>query len=288
MDELNRIKMNDKLLEKRLLQMVEEDLGPCDVTTVFTPDRKVKAEIVAKEEGIVSGVSELSALFRLFSIKAQPLLSDGQKVKKKQRIFLLEGRSKDILVVERTAVNIISRMSGIATLTKKYVDKAASANPKARVAATRKTTPMFGFFEKKAVMAGGGDTHRLGLYDLVLIKDNHLRLFGDNAASALKAARRETSFSHKIEIEIKKEKDAYIAAEYGADIVMLDNMTVSEVKKIVSGLEKRGLRSKVLLEVSGGIDLENIGEYAKTGVDILSVGRITHSAPALDMSLEIL
>ncbi len=280
--------MNEKLLEKRLLQMVEEDVGPCDVTTIFSPDKKVKAEIVAKEEGIISGVSELSTLFRLFSIKAQPLLSDGQKVKKKQKIFLLEGRSKDILVVERTAVNIISRMSGIATLTKKYVDKAASVNPKVRIAATRKTTPMFGFFEKKAALAGGADTHRLGLYDLVLIKDNHLRLFRDNPASALKTARRETSFSHKIEIEVKKAEDAYIAAEYGADIVMLDNMPASEVKKIVSGLEKRGLRSKVLLEVSGRIDLKNIEEYAKTGADVLSIGRITHSAPALDISLEIL
>ncbi len=280
--------MNDRLLEKRLMQMVGEDLGPCDITTAFTPDKKVKAEIVAKEDGIVSGISELSALYRLFSIKAQVLLSDGQKVKKKQRIFLLEGNTKDILVTERTAINIISRMSGIATITKKYVDKAASANPKIRVAATRKTTPLFGFFEKKAVTAGGGDTHRLGLYDLVLIKDNHLRVFGDNAASALKAARKETSFSHKIEIEVRKAEDAYLAAEYGADIVMLDNMSVPETKKIVSGLEKRGLRSRVLLEVSGGITLENIGEYAKTGVDVLSVGRITHSAPALDMSLEIL
>lgn len=280
--------MNGVLLEKRLLQMVGEDLGPCDVTTVFSPDKKVKAEIAAKEDGIICGISELSALFRLFSIKAQSLLSDGQKVKKKQRIFLLEGRSKDILTVERTAVNILSRMSGIATLTKKYVDKASLANPKIRIAATRKTTPTFGFFEKKAVAAGGGDTHRLGLYDLVLIKDNHLRLFADNVASALKAARKETSFSHKIEIEVRKAQDAYIAAEYGADIVMLDNMSAPEIKKTVSGLEKRNLRSRVLLEVSGGINLENLGEYAKTGADILSVGRITHSAPALDMSLEIL
>jgi nicotinate-nucleotide pyrophosphorylase (carboxylating) len=280
--------MNDLLLEKRFLQMIEEDIGPCDITSAFSPDKRVKAEIVAKDDGVVSGISELLVLFRLFSIKSKPLLKDGDKVKKKQRIFLLEGRSRDILVVERTAINILSRMSGISTLTSQYVAKASAANPRVRVAATRKTTPMFGFFEKIAVKAGGGDTHRTGLYDLVLIKDNHLRLFKDNVGSALKAARKETSFSHKIEIEAKKIEDALLAAEYGADIIMLDNMSVSEIKKAVSGLEKMGLRERVLLEASGGINLENIGEYAKTGVDILSIGRITHSAPSLDISLEIL
>ena len=280
--------MNETLLEKRFLQMVEEDIGPCDITTTFSPDKKVKAEIVAKDDGVISGISELLVLFKLFSIKSKPLLKDGDKVKKKQMIFLLEGKSRDILVVERTAINILSRMSGISTLTRQYVTKASAANPKVRVAATRKTTPLFGFFEKKAVNVGGGDTHRLGLYDLVLIKDNHLRLFKDNVGSALKAARKETSFSHKIEIEAKKIEDALLAAEYGADIIMLDNMSVSEIKKAVSGLEKMGLRGRLLLEASGGINLENIGEYAKTGVDILSIGRLTHSAPSLDISLEIL
>ena len=280
--------MNETLVEKRFLQMVEEDIGPCDITTTFSPDKKVKAEIVAKDDGIISGISELLVLFRLFSIKAKPLLKDGDKVKKKHRIFLLEGRSRDILIVERTAINILSRMSGISTLTRQYVAKASAANLKVRVAATRKTTPLFGFFEKKAVNVGGGDTHRLGLYDMVLIKDNHLRLFKDNVGSALKAARKETSFSHKIEIEAMKIEDALLAAEYGADLILLDNMSVSEIKKAVSGLEKMGLRGRVLLEASGGINLENIGEYAKTGVDILSVGRLTHSAPSLDISLEIL
>jgi nicotinate-nucleotide pyrophosphorylase (carboxylating) len=280
--------MNDLLLEKRFLRMVEEDNGPCDITTAFTPDKKVKAELVAKDDGVVSGIAELIVLFKLFSIKARPMVKDGDKIKKKQRLFLLEGMSRDILVVERTAINLLSRMSGISTLTAQYAAKAASANPKIRIAATRKTTPMFGFFEKRAVAVGGGDTHRLGLYDLVLIKDNHLRLFKDSVASVLKAARKETSFSHKIEIEAKKIEDAFIAAEYGADIVMLDNMSVSEVKRAVAGLERKGLRARVLLEVSGGINLENICDYAKTGVDILSIGRLTHSAPSLDISLEIL
>lgn len=280
--------MNDLMLEKRFLQMVEEDYGPCDITTAFTPDKKVRAELVAKEEGIVSGITELTVLFRLFSINARSMVKDGEKIKKKQRLFLLDGLSRDVLLVERTALNVLSRMSGISTLTAQYVKKAREADPKVRVAATRKTTPLFGVFEKTAVQAGGGDTHRMGLYDMVLIKDNHLKLFKDNVGSALKAARKETSFSHKIEIEIKNIEDVVDAAEYGADIIMLDNMSVAEVKRAVTGLEKEGLRRRVLLEVSGSISLENIGDYAKTGIDVISIGRLTHSAPALDISLEIL
>lgn len=280
--------MNDLMLEKRFLQMVEEDYGPCDITTAFTPDKKVRAELVAKEEGIVSGITELTVLFRLFSINARSMVKDGEKIKKKQRLFLLDGLSRDVLLVERTALNVLSRMSGISTLTAQYVKTAREADPKVRVAATRKTTPLFGVFEKTAVQAGGGDTHRMGLYDMVLIKDNHLKLFKDNVGSALKAARKETSFSHKIEIEIKNIEDVVDAAEYGADIIMLDNMSVAEVKRAVAGLEKEGLRRRVLLEVSGGISLENIGDYAKTGIDVISIGRLTHSAPALDISLEIL
>ena len=279
--------MDEKILEKKLLGMIREDVGFSDITTAFTPNRKVKAEIIARDAGIVSGISELRALFRLFSIEAKCGLKDGDAVKKKQAIFSLKGNSRDILIVERTALNILSRMSGISTLTKKYVDAAANANPKIRIAATRKTTPFFGFFEKKAVAAGGGDTHRLSLQDAVLIKDNHLRLFG-SVSEALKAARKETSFAHKIEIEVTSSKDAITAAENGADIVMLDNMTVAGIRQTIKKLEEKGLRNKVLIEASVGVSLENMAGYAKSGVDAISVGRLTHSAPALDMSLEIL
>ncbi|MBN2250601.1 MAG: carboxylating nicotinate-nucleotide diphosphorylase [Candidatus Altiarchaeota archaeon] len=277
----------EKILEKKLLEMVEEDLGFCDVTTSFTPEKKVSAQIVAKEAGIVSGMHELSALFRMFDIKAAPKVRDGAKIKKSQILVTLHGSSRDILVVERTALNILSRMSGISTLTRAYVDKAREANPKIKVAATRKTTPFFAYFEKKAVKNGGGDTHRLGLGDEVLIKDNHLKLFG-SVPEALKAAVKETSFAHKIEIEISRVKDAVPAAASGADVIMLDNMTPEQIKKAAALLEKWGLRKKVMLEASGGITLENIREYAKTGADVLSIGRLTHSAPALDVSLKIL
>lgn len=279
--------MQGRRLEEKLLGMVYEDAGFSDITTAFTPEKNVEAEITVKGAGVVSGLCELSALFRLFSIAFVRKAKDGDKVKKGQAVFLLKGRSCDILVVERTALNILSRMSGISTLTRQYVEKASKTNPKIRIAATRKTTPFFGFFEKKAVKIGGGDTHRLGLGDEVLIKDNHLRIFG-NIERAVKTAKKETSFTHKIEVEVGRESDAVAAALNGADIIMLDNMTVAGVKKTIMALEKKGLRNKVLIEASGGISLENVSDYARTGADVLSIGRLTHSAPALDVSLEIL
>jgi nicotinate-nucleotide pyrophosphorylase (carboxylating) len=280
--------MQQKILERKLLGMVEEDLGLYDLTTVFTPCRKVRAKIIARDLGVVCGIYELQILFNLFNIKSETPLKDGDKIRRNQEIFSLKGNSKDILTVERTALNILSKMSGVGTLTREFVGKVQGVNPKIRIAATRKTTPLFGYFEKKAVKAGGGDTHRLGLGDEVLIKDNHLRLFGDDVAKAIKTAKKETSFSHRIEIEVDNVGDALTAAKTGADIIMLDNMSVGEIKKTVSALEKEGLRGDVLLEVSGGITLENISGYAKTGVDVISTGALTHSAPALDFSLRIL
>jgi nicotinate-nucleotide pyrophosphorylase (carboxylating) len=279
--------MRGKQLEEKLLEMVYQDTGVSDITTSFTPEKTVKAEIIAKGSGVVSGIDELCVLFKLFGIGYICKIPDGGKVKKSDRILLLQGNSRDLLIAERTALNILSRMSGISTLTRQYVDKASKANPKIRIAATRKTTPSFGFFEKKAVRLGGGDTHRLGLGDEVLIKDNHLRLFG-SVKEALKKARQETSFAHKIELEVTRPDEALEAAAYGADIILLDNMSVADVRKTVLLLEKKGLRGMVLIEASGGITFENVAEYAKTGADILSIGRLTHSAPALDISLEII
>ena len=279
--------MQEKILERKLLEMVEEDLGFYDITTAFTPSRRVGAEIIAKDPGIVSGIYELHILFNLFNIKSKSRLRDGERIKRNQRIFSLKGNSRDILIVERIALNILSRMSGISSLTRKFINRVEKINPKIRIAATRKTSPLFSYFEKKAVKVAGGDTHRLSMGDEVLIKDNHLKLFG-GVENALRTAKKETSFSHKIEIEVNEVKDAILAARNGADIIMLDNMSIREIKKVVSELEKMGLRENVILEVSGGINLENISDYAKTNVDVISIGALTHSAPALDFSLEIL
>ena len=284
--------MHHKILERKLLDMIEEDTGFHDITSTIVPDRVVKAEIISKSEGTISGISELKILFTLFKIDiieppvSEKPIMDGDNIKRNQKIFNLSGNSRDILVVERTALNILSRMSGVSTLTREFIKKARKTNPTIRIAATRKTTPLFGYFEKHAVRIAGGDTHRHGLGDLVLIKDNHLVFFG-GVKSALQGAMEKTSFTHKIEIEVNNIDDAILAAGTGADIIMLDNMPVTDVREAVSGLKRNNLRNRVIVEASGGINLENIGEYAKTGVDVISIGAITHSAPALDFSLDL-
>ncbi len=277
--------MNQKLLEKRFLEMIEEDQGDLDITTEFTPNKKVRAEIIANEEGIVSGIYELEVLFRLFDIRAKPLVRDGEKIKKEQQVFSLMGDSKDILLVERTALNILSRMSGVSTLSREFINKTKRFNVK--VAATRKTTPLFSYFEKRAVKIAGGDMHRFNLSDEVLIKDNHLRMFGD-VGKAVKTAKKSTSFTKKVEIEVNNTRDAILAVKNGADIIMLDNMSVENIRETIYKLEEEGLREKVIIEVSGRINLDNVVRYAETGVDVISIGQITHSAPALDFSLRIL
>ncbi len=279
-------KMHRKILEKKLIDMIEEDLGSGDVTSAFVPNKKVEAEIIALEPGILAGAYEAGVLFDLFNIEILNSAEDGTEITQEKQVFSLSGYSRDILCVERTALNILSRMSGIATLAGEFVEKAREANPAITVAATRKTTPQFRYFEKKAVQIGGGDPHRFGLYDAVLIKDNHLKLF-NNITDALNAAKRKTSFTQKIEIEVDNMEDAILAAKNNADVIMLDNMPAKEIKKLVSVLDESNLRKSVLLEASGGINLGNIQTYAGTGVDVISIGMLTHSAKSLDFTLEI-
>jgi len=279
--------MNRKFLEEKLLQIIKEDSFYEDITTKFIPEKIVKAKIISNSNGVISGVYELSVLFNLFNIKFSKKVDDGSKIRKGQVIFILKGNSKDILLIERTALNILSRMSGISTLTKEFIEKIKKLNLNVKIAATRKTTPLFRYFEKRAVEIGGGDTHRLGLYDMVMIKDNHLKLF-NNIREALKKAKKETSFAHKIEIEVSNRKEAIDAAKFGADIIMLDNFSVKEIKKTIKELKEKNLREKIILEASGGINLDNLESYAKTGVDIISIGILTHSAKSLDFSLEII
>ncbi|MBN2014212.1 MAG: carboxylating nicotinate-nucleotide diphosphorylase [Candidatus Altiarchaeota archaeon] len=278
--------MNPEVLEEKLLKMVEEDEGSGDITSALTPNKTVEAEIIVKEQCVLSGISELKTLFRLFNIKVLKSADDGESIKKGQQVLMLSGKAHDILLTERTALNILSRMSGITSLTREFIKQARKGNTRVRVAATRKVTPLFGYFEKKAVMVGGGDPHRLGLYDMVLIKDNHIRLFKDVRAAVRKA--RESSFAHKVEIEVETVEGAVTAAEEKADIIMLDNMSVKQVRSAILKLGEKGLRNNVLIEVSGGVTLGNIAEYAACSPDIISVGRLTHSVGAKDFSLKIL
>lgn len=279
--------MNMRLLREQLLSYIKEDVYFEDITSTFTPHKTVNAEILLKESGVIAGIEEARVVCKLFNISLLTRLNDGDIIKKPQRIALLRGKSTDILLIERTTLNILSKMSGIATITRSFTNRAHKANPKVRIAATRKTTPGFRYFEKKAVETGGGDSHRMSLSDMVLIKDNHLKLLG-SVKNALEKARRHATFAHKIEIEVTTKKDAISAAAGGADVILLDNMTPDEIREIISILTKKGLRNKVIVEASGGVTLDNVADYAKAGVDVISTSVLTSSYRALNMSLEII
>jgi len=196
------------------------------------------------------------------------------------------GNARTLLSIERTLLNLLSRMSGIATKTHHLIEKTRKAGYKTRIACTRKVAPGLLYFDKKAVMIGGGDTHRLHLDDMILIKDNHLAIIG-GVSKAVEKAREIASFSKKIEIEVSSADQALEAAKARADIIMLDNFSPQKIREAMALLKKKGLRNKVLVEASGGINEQNILEYAATGVDIASLGEITDSVKALDISLEV-
>ncbi|MEM3078107.1 MAG: carboxylating nicotinate-nucleotide diphosphorylase [Nitrososphaerales archaeon] len=275
-------------IEESLKNFLREDVCSGDITSKAVLDDEVKGEaiIITKEGGTVAGLTEVVRLFEFLGCIAEPLVKDGDIIKAGQGIVRIKGKAKAILEGERVALNLLSRMSGIATETKKFLESAKRVNSKVKIACTRKTAPGLRVFDKKAVEIGGGDTHRLRLDDCALIKDNHVRLVG-SVREAVKRAVEKVSFTKKVEVEVGSAKEALEAAEAGADIVMLDNMRIKEVRRVVDEFEKRGYRGKVLLEASGRINKKNIVEYAKTGVDIISVGAITHSPKALDMSLKI-
>jgi nicotinate-nucleotide pyrophosphorylase (carboxylating) len=276
-----------KLLEEKLKQILFEDVGLGDVTaaTVIPAGLVVQAQVIAKEDGIVAGIQESTILSEVLGLKVNAKVADGNPVKNSQVLIEISGDAQTILSVERTLLNLLSRMSGIATKTRQLVEKLEKANSKAKVAATRKSAPGLLYFDKKAVMVGDGDPHRLHLDDMVLIKDNHLAIVG-SVDEAVKKAKASVSFSKKIEVEVTSAKDALAAAKLGADIVMLDNFSPEQAKDAAEELKRAGFGG-VLVEVSGGITGENILEYAKAQVDIISLGELTHSVKALDVSLEI-
>jgi nicotinate-nucleotide pyrophosphorylase (carboxylating) len=271
-----------------LRQMVYEDVGFEDITTnaLIPEGMKSRARIIAKEKGIIAGINTLSDLFDEFGVKTTLNKKEGNEVKINDILMELEGDARLILSLERTALNLLMRMSGIATLTLNTLKNIREVNDNVILACTRKTTPGLQFFEKSAVKTGGGDTHRFRLDDCVLIKDNHIEIVG-SVEEAITKAKNNVSFTKKIEIEVENLEDVVTAIKNGVDIVMLDNMSPDEIKDILSSLESLDLRNSALIEVSGGIKPDNIVEYAKTGVDVISAGYLIHSAKALDLSLEI-
>jgi nicotinate-nucleotide pyrophosphorylase (carboxylating) len=271
------------LVEQAVAAALDEDLGQAgDITTdaIIPPDARGKAAIVAREEGIVAGLDLVEAAFRILDpeIKFTRVVADGQKVGAGSVIARVEGLTRALLTAERTALNFLNRLSGIATLTAKFV--AGVKGTKARIACTRKTTPNLRAFEKYAVRAGGGTNHRFGLYDAVLVKDNHIAAAG-GIATALKMIRSRVGHLVKIEVEVESLAQLEEALRYPIDAVLLDNMDVATMKRAVDLVNGR-----VVTEASGGVSLENVGEIARTGVDVISIGALTHAPRSLNSSLD--
>ncbi len=266
--------------ETQLKNLLQEDIGSGDITSQLLKEEKGKACIITKEDCILSGAEYARYLFELRGLHVELFFTDGEILRKGDTILEVSGFYKNIFEVERTALNVLTRMSGIATETFHLVKKVRKVNPYCKVAATRKT--VLRFFDKEAVVTGGGDSHRFRLDDMVLLKDNHVKVLG--IEEALKRAKT-SSFSKKVEIEVSTEEDACKAAQLGADIVMLDNMEPEFMKDTVRKLRK--INQRIIVEASGGITRENITDYAETGVDIISLGYITHSVKIVDMSLEV-
>jgi nicotinate-nucleotide pyrophosphorylase (carboxylating) len=290
---LNILKIKDmflphKILEKKLLYILAEDTGQGDITTALTipAESTSEAQITAKEAGVVAGIEEAKVLLVSLGLKVETLASDGETIRPKQALLKIHGNTRTMLSAERTVLNILCRMSGIATATRKLVEKLQKAKLKTRIACTRKTAPGLLYLDKKALLVGGGDTHRLHLDDMVLIKDNHIAVAG-SIEVAVKRAKEMGSFTKKIEVEVSSTESVLVAAKAGADILMLDNFSPKQVEKAVNQLERAGFLGKILIEASGGITTENVLEFASKQVDIVSLGELTHSAKTLDLSLEI-
>jgi nicotinate-nucleotide pyrophosphorylase (carboxylating) len=277
-----------KIREEKLKQILADDLGLGDVTVqaLISPTLTVNTVIITKEDGVAAGIEEVTILAECLGLKVKTNVADGETVKSKQVLLEISGNAQTILSSERTMLNLLSRMSGIATATRTLTEKIRKAGFKAKVAATRKSAPGLLYFDKRAVIIGGGDPHRLHLDDMVLIKDNHIAIVG-SPEEAVKKAKANVSFAKKIEVEVTKVPDVLRVAEAGADVIMLDNFSVKQVKEAVNVLKNAGFLGKVVLEASGGIAAEDILDYAAAKVDVISMGQLTHSVKSLDISLEV-
>ena len=276
------------LVDPLIKNALREDVGSKDITSsILIPKTlQFKADLEVKERGTLCGIGVAERVFRLVDedIRFLPVAKDWELVEKGREVAYVEGRGASILIAERTALNFLSHLSGIATKTREFVEKVKGTQ--AKILDTRKTTPGLRILEKYAVFMGGGTNHRFGLYDQVLIKDNHLRILRnqplmDIVVNVKKAVLKKTV----IGIEVKNLLELKEALQSKADYILLDNMNKETVAEAVALRKKMGVR--IPLEVSGGINLENVRGYAETGVERISVGGLTHNAPALDISLDI-
>ncbi len=280
--------LKPKLIDPIVKLALQEDIGAQDITTepLIPKTTHIKADIEFEEAGVLCGIEVCERAFRLVNedLRFLPVAADGEWIDPKREVAYIEGEGAAILMAERTALNLMSHLSGIATKTKAFVDKIKGT--KAKIFETRKTTPGLRYFEKYAVRMGGGSNHRFGLYDQVLIKDNHLRILRkDSLETVVNKVRSQSLKKTIIGIEVKNLEEVKVALGTKVNYILLDNMPVEMVEKALE-LRQRA-KSQMEYEVSGGIHLGNVLSYAKTGIERISIGCITHSAPAINISLDI-
>jgi len=276
-------------LRESLVRFLREDIGQGDLTSQYTVDEGLKSssQIICKSEiAVVAGLEEAKIIFEICNCDSKALVNDGDIVKRGIRVMKINGNTRAILKAERTALNLIMRMSGIATDTKKFVDIVKTVSKDIKVMGTRKTAPGLRYFDKKSIKLGGGHSHRNTLDELILIKDNHLAV-STSIQSAISNARLKAGKNMMIECEVSNKKSSVEAIKSGADIIMLDNFTPEMAQKTISYLRKSGLREKVLIEISGGVNISNIKDYALALPDIISIGTLTHSSNSIDFSMKM-
>ncbi|MFZ0698479.1 MAG: carboxylating nicotinate-nucleotide diphosphorylase [Nitrososphaeraceae archaeon] len=279
-------------LERRgaIIKFLEEDIGTGDITgnSVIPSHKIINAIVICNDlnKSITCGLDEAQIVFDVCNCNARIAIEDGSSVSKGDIVMSIDGEARSVLKAERTALNLIMRMSGIATITRAFVKRVEKYGSKVRIAGTRKTAPGLRSFDKKAITIGGGYSHRMRLDSMVLIKDNHLSVV-ESIERSVQMAKSNVGSAVKIECEVKTTEEAIRAAKSGANVIMLDNFTPSEAAKGVRAIRGLNIPNDVEIEVSGGINLSNIKEYVKAQPNIISVGYLTHSPKAIDYSLEI-
>ena len=269
--------------KRELKRFLDEDVGNGDITSKLLEKKKITSRIITREKTVVAGTKFAKELFSFKKCRVKINKKDGCVAKANQTILTINGNAKDVLTCERTVLNLLSRMCGIATQTNNLKKQIKQTGSKSKLFATRKTAPGLRFFDKEAVKIGGGEKHRMTLNEMIMIKDNHLAV-EKSIESILRKAKKTRG---KIEIEVETQRDAILCAQMGADIIMLDNFSPGQINKTIKKLTELQLRKKVVLEASGRINSKNIAKYAKTNVDMISIGSITNSVDGIDLSLEI-
>jgi nicotinate-nucleotide pyrophosphorylase (carboxylating) len=273
----------DPLIIATIRQALDEDIGPGDVTSnsIIPPEERMHGQFIAKQAGVIAGLDVARAVYSLFDPRVgfENLVEEGATVSNRQVVAKASGPARSLLTAERTALNFLGRISGIATLTRQFVDAVAGTN--ARILDTRKTAPGLRRIDKLAVARGGGENHRFGLYDMILIKDNHIDFAGSIGEAVWRARLAHSGL--EIEVEARTLADVEEALRHGVERILLDNMTIEQMAEAV-----RLTAGRAKLEASGNVSLANVGRIAETGVDFISIGALTHSAPVFDISFDYL